>query len=181
MVYPRIRVFREKNNNLNFFYIKNLKISDYIKLMSQTSCLIGNSSSGIREGAYIGTPTVNIGTRQNNRECGKNVLHTGYSSKSIYFSILTQLKRNLKSEKIYGHGDAGIKIAKILATCKLDVQKRLFINENFSLYTRERNSKSIKMKNMQLINNKPLIYYTYQVLLSQKINKIVVSPKTKKF
>lgn len=121
-----IRVFREKNNNLNFFYIKNLKISDYVKLMSQTSCLIGNSSSGIREGAYIGTPTVNIGTRQNNRECGKNVLHTGYSSKSIYFSIITQLKkRNLKSEKIYGHGDAGIKIAKILASCKLDVQKKI--------------------------------------------------------
>jgi UDP-hydrolysing UDP-N-acetyl-D-glucosamine 2-epimerase len=121
-----IRIFREKNNNLNFFYIKNLKISDYVKLMSQTSCLIGNSSSGIREGAYIGTPTVNIGTRQNNRECGKNVLHTGYSSNSIYFSIITQLKkRKLKSEKIYGHGDAGIKIAKILAYCKLDVQKKI--------------------------------------------------------
>lgn len=121
-----IRIFREKNNNLNFFYIKNLKISDYVKLMSQTSCLIGNSSSGIREGAYIGTPTVNIGTRQNNRECGKNVLHTGYSSNSIYFSIITQLKkRKLKSEKIYGHGDAGIKIAKILASCKLDVQKKI--------------------------------------------------------
>ena len=34
---------------------------------------IGNSSSGIREGAYIGTPVVNIGTRQNKRERGKNI------------------------------------------------------------------------------------------------------------
>ncbi len=121
-----IRSFREKNSNLNFFYIKNLKISDYVKLMNSTSCLIGNSSSGIREGAYIGTPTVNIGTRQNNRECGKNVLHTNYSHKTIYISINKQInKRKLNSEKIYGRGDAGVKIAKILASCKLLVQKKI--------------------------------------------------------
>ena len=39
--------------------------------MQKTRCLIGNSSSGIREGAYIGTPVVNLGTRQNDRERGK--------------------------------------------------------------------------------------------------------------
>ena len=94
MVYPGGSEYLGKKTIILIFYIKNLKISDYIKLMSQTSCLIGNSSSGIR-GAYIGTPTVNIGTRQNNRECGKNVLHTGYSSKSIYSSILTQLKKEI--------------------------------------------------------------------------------------
>ena len=43
------------------------------------------------------------------------------------------------------------------------------------------NSKSIKMKNMQLINNKPLIYYTISsALKSKKINKIVVSSENKK-
>ena len=35
--------------------------------MNTCSCLIGNSSSGVREGAFIGTPVVNIGTRQNKR------------------------------------------------------------------------------------------------------------------
>jgi len=35
--------------------------------MNKTICLICNSSSGIREGAFIGTPVVNIGTRQNDR------------------------------------------------------------------------------------------------------------------
>lgn len=43
------------------------------------------------------------------------------------------------------------------------------------------NSKSIKMKNMQLINNKPLIYYTIlSALKSKKINKVVVSSENKK-
>ena len=43
--------------------------------MNKTKCLIGNSSSAIREGAFIGTPSVNIGTRQNKRQMGKNVIN----------------------------------------------------------------------------------------------------------
>ena len=43
--------------------------------MNTAACLVGNSSSGIREGAYIGTPVVNIGSRQNNRISGQNVLN----------------------------------------------------------------------------------------------------------
>ena len=60
-----------------------LEIENYVKLLNITSCLIGNSSSGIREGCFIGTPCVNIGTRQNNREFGKNVIHTDNSEKKL--------------------------------------------------------------------------------------------------
>ena len=56
--------------------------------MSKTSCLVGNSSSGIREGAYIGTPVVNIGTRQSRRERGKNTIDCDYKKEEIYNSIL---------------------------------------------------------------------------------------------
>ena len=42
--------------------------------MQKCSCLVGNSSSGIREGAFLGTPVVNIGSRQDKRERGKNVI-----------------------------------------------------------------------------------------------------------
>tara|TARA_B110001452_G_C15205065_1_gene418059 strand:+ start:370 stop:1521 length:1152 start_codon:yes stop_codon:yes gene_type:complete len=121
-----IRIFREKNDKLPFFYIKNFKIEQYVSLMNKTSCLIGNSSSGIREGAYIGTPTVNIGTRQNDRECGKNVIHTNYNEKNIFISIKKQLKKGkYKSEKIYGDGAAGKKIAKILSNINVKVQKKI--------------------------------------------------------
>ena len=36
--------------------------------MNQCSCMIGNSSSAIREGETIGVPAVNVGTRQNMRQ-----------------------------------------------------------------------------------------------------------------
>ena len=82
-----IRRFRE-NNSLKIRFIKNVPLETYIILMSKTKCLVGNSSSGIREGAYIGTPVVNIGSRQNNRARGKNVLDV----KHILKKYQTQLK-----------------------------------------------------------------------------------------
>jgi len=69
------RILREKQHNLPFHFVKNLPIDVYVNLMNLTSCLVGNSSSGIREGAFIGTPVVNVGTRQNSRECGENVIN----------------------------------------------------------------------------------------------------------
>ena len=69
-----IRIWRERGLADNMHFFKNLPISVYIQLMARTACLIGNSSSGIRDGAFIGTPSVNIGTRQVGRERGHNVI-----------------------------------------------------------------------------------------------------------
>ena len=68
-----IRTFRENNNTDWLHAFVNLPITVYIHLMNITSCLIGNSSSGIREGAFIGTPVVYIGTRQSKRMRSYNV------------------------------------------------------------------------------------------------------------
>ena len=66
-----IRVYREVYNKESGTWLKlfkNLPTQIYIHLMNTCACLVGNSSSGVREGATIGTPVVNIGTRQNKRE-----------------------------------------------------------------------------------------------------------------
>ena len=55
--------------------------------MNITSCLIGNSSSGIRDAAYIGTPVVNIGTRQNRRQRASNVTDVMYHKEDIKIAI----------------------------------------------------------------------------------------------
>jgi UDP-N-acetylglucosamine 2-epimerase len=56
-----IRKWREQGKAKDMHFFKNLPTDTYIRLMGRTTCLIGNSSSGIREGAFIGTPVVNIG------------------------------------------------------------------------------------------------------------------------
>lgn len=121
-----IRKWREKVNTNKMHFFKLLTIEDYIQLLKYTSCLIGNSSSGIRESAFIGTPVVNIGTRQNRRDAGKNVINSNYEIKNIYKAIKKQLQRTTryKSSNIYGSGETAKKIVnKIIEIKKINIQK----------------------------------------------------------
>jgi UDP-hydrolysing UDP-N-acetyl-D-glucosamine 2-epimerase len=121
-----IRSWRENNLDSNMHFFKNLPIEMYILLMKRTACLVGNSSSGIREGAFIGTPVVNIGSRQDKRERGRNVLDSTNNTDSIFEAIQHQIKHGpYEPEPIYGNGNAGDKIANILADCTWEIQKKI--------------------------------------------------------
>ncbi len=121
-----IRKLRERNQARNMHFFKNLSIDVYVGLMARTACLIGNSSSGIREGAFIGTPVVNIGSRQAGRERGHNVLDVPHDSGPIAAAIRRQLgQRRFATDPIYGDGKAGPRIAEVLATHAVSIQKRI--------------------------------------------------------
>jgi UDP-hydrolysing UDP-N-acetyl-D-glucosamine 2-epimerase len=119
-----IRRWREKGLADNMHFFKNLPIETYVRLMRHTACLVGNSSSGIREGAYIGTPVVNIGTRQQRRLAGSNVAHVPHDAAAIRKAIERQLEHGrYPMEPIYGAGKAGEKIAEILSKKSVNAQK----------------------------------------------------------
>jgi UDP-hydrolysing UDP-N-acetyl-D-glucosamine 2-epimerase len=121
-----IRKWREKKLDDKMHFFKNLPISTYVLLMKFTACLVGNSSSGIREGAFIGTPVVNIGSRQDSRERGTNVIDVDHNTLAIKNAIKEHIKHGkYQSEPIYGNGDAGIKIAEVLSSCNWNIQKRI--------------------------------------------------------
>ncbi len=109
-----IRTFREHNNKLKFSFHKNLPNKIYIHLMNTCYALVGNSSSGIREGAYIGTRVLNIGTRQNTREHSSNVINVPNSSIDILNSLKSLENIPKKSDHIYGSGNASDKIIRFL-------------------------------------------------------------------
>jgi len=98
-----LSAIQKKNNDSNYFIIKNLSIEDFGVLMSKSICFIGNSSSGIRESASFRIPFVNIGQRQNLREQNNNTINCSSDMKSIYEAISTaiQIKPNLTGENIY--------------------------------------------------------------------------------
>lgn len=126
-----IRIFREYHEAKNFHFFKNLPFRFYIWLMDKTLCLVGNSSSGIREGAFIGTPVVNIGTRQKDRARGKNVIDVDYDYKQIKNAIKNQIDHGkYEQEAIYGNGNAGKNIIRVLEDIEVNIQKR-FIKRNF--------------------------------------------------
>ncbi|MBW1766061.1 MAG: UDP-N-acetylglucosamine 2-epimerase (hydrolyzing) [Deltaproteobacteria bacterium] len=121
-----IRVFRENVRPKDFHFFKNFAPEDYARFIYNSKCLIGNSSSGIRECALLGIPVVNIGTRQQGRERAKNVMDAGYSKEDIKRAVRKQVDNGLyEPDYLYGDGQAGGKIADILSYCEISIQKKL--------------------------------------------------------
>lgn len=122
-----IRKWREQGRDEGMHFFKNLPVATYVKLMARAACLVGNSSSGVREGAYIGTPVVDIGTRQNGRERGANVVSSANDRDAIASALAGQISHGrYPMDATYGDGHAGQRIADILAaTDHVDVQKMI--------------------------------------------------------
>lgn len=121
-----IRKFRENRDASGMHFFKNLPAELYIQLMRRTACLVGNSSSSIREGAFIGTPAVNIGSRQSRRQRGQNVLDVDHNRSAIAAAVHQQVEHGpYAREPIYGDGRAGVRIADILSECSIRIQKRI--------------------------------------------------------
>ncbi|MEM7186427.1 MAG: UDP-N-acetylglucosamine 2-epimerase [Bacteroidota bacterium] len=121
-----IRSYREKHDPAHIRFFKNMEPDDFLRLLANSKCLIGNSSVGIRECSFLGVPVVNIGTRQNRRLRGENVIDVGYDKESIKGAIKQQLEqpRNGKSA-IYGDGTSGKQIADVLAGIDLRFHKTI--------------------------------------------------------
>ena len=120
-----IRKWREKNNIKKIRFVKNLPLEIYVSLLNHCSCMIGNSSSALREGSFIGVPAVNIGSRQNKRLTGKNIINCKNDEKKILSSIIKQIKKGkYKKEVLYGNGSAAKRIIGVLKKIKkMSIQK----------------------------------------------------------
>ena len=89
---------------------------------------IGNSSAGIKETPVFGCPAINVGSRQQGRLRGENVLDTPYEKQAI----LNTLRQCVEDEAFrtqcatcvnpYGAGNAGPRIADILATIPINAK-----------------------------------------------------------
>ncbi|MFL0682711.1 MAG: UDP-N-acetylglucosamine 2-epimerase [Algoriphagus aquaeductus] len=121
-----IRAFRENFKLEKFHFFKNMDPTEFLKLLVNSKGLIGNSSVGIRECAFLGVPVINIGTRQNKRERGSNVIDVGYDRTEILSGILNiKSSPRPQSSGVYGGGDAGLKIANHLAEVPLVFHKTI--------------------------------------------------------
>jgi UDP-hydrolysing UDP-N-acetyl-D-glucosamine 2-epimerase len=121
-----IRSFRELHRPGNIHFFKNVPPLDFLKLLYHSRAIVGNSSVAIRECSFLGVPAVNIGSRQQGRERGRNVVDVDYHRNQIAEAIRYHLRNGrMPSERLYGDGHAGERIAQLLAHCPLTVEKRL--------------------------------------------------------
>lgn len=121
-----IRWFRETEDPQNIHFFKNMAPNDFLRLLYNGKCLIGNSSVGIRECAFLGVPVVNIGSRQMGRDRGKNVVDVDYKKQDIIEAVKHHLGNGkLPGDEIYGDGTAGRQIADLLSVAEIRITKRL--------------------------------------------------------
>jgi bifunctional UDP-N-acetylglucosamine 2-epimerase / N-acetylmannosamine kinase len=100
---------------------------DFLRTLNRALGIIGNSSAGIRESSFLGTPSVNIGSRQVQRERGPNVRDVGYNREEIYKAVKEHCAGKKTSSDLYGKGNAGEMIADHLAKAPLTFTKYLRI------------------------------------------------------
>ncbi|MCC7009020.1 MAG: UDP-N-acetylglucosamine 2-epimerase (hydrolyzing) [Acidobacteria bacterium] len=122
-----IRAFREEQRPAHIRFFKNMSPVDFLKVLYNCRCLIGNSSVGIRECSFLGVPVINIGSRQSGRDRGRNVIDVDYDRHAISDALATHLANGGRypSDPLYGTGRAGERIADCLAATQLTSSKRL--------------------------------------------------------
>lgn len=121
-----------KNSKISHY--EHLPFNKYISLLSCSSAIIGNSSSGIMEAPFLRIPSINIGTRQEGRGQTKSIINVGYNKNEIKKAInkVVSDKKFLNSIKKqknqHGDGGASKKIVRILEKIdlkKIPIQKKL--------------------------------------------------------
>lgn len=121
-----IRAFREQEEPKNIHFFKNMAPEDFLRLVHNARCLVGNSSMGIRECSFLGVPAVNIGSRQSGRERGRNVVDVDDDRSAVADAMRAQVALGrAPRDGIYGDGQAGSRIADLLADVPLRIDKKL--------------------------------------------------------
>jgi UDP-hydrolysing UDP-N-acetyl-D-glucosamine 2-epimerase len=124
-----LRHYREQHPEITgkIRFITNLPVDEFVALLRVTACLVGNSSAGIKECSFLGTPVVNIGARQQGRLHGEHVVHAPYDADAIANQIRSQVRHGAYAPSdLYYKPDASQTIVNLLAGVELYTQKRFF-------------------------------------------------------
>ena len=103
--YEILNEYKRLEGNGNIMLFPSLRFEYFLVLLKNSNYIVGNSSAGIREASYYGTPTVDIGSRQNNRAQSASIFHAKNASESILKSI--SLAKNFKKDSMNKYNDFG--------------------------------------------------------------------------
>lgn len=101
-----LKAYEKLKGNSKFRIYPSVRFEYFLSLLKNADFIIGNSSAGIREAPYYGIPTINIGTRQQNRSLHDHIINVPYTTKAILEAML-QLERGVvKDAASYGKGNS---------------------------------------------------------------------------
>ena len=122
-----LRHFREHHEAATekMRFITNVPADQFVALLKRTACVVGNSSAGIKECSFLGTPVVDIGGRQQGRLSADNVVRAGYSAEEVRAAVTRQLAHGRYAPShIYFKPNASQSMVDVLTSVELYTQKR---------------------------------------------------------
>ncbi len=84
----------------------SIRFEYFLVLLKNAQFIMGNSSAGIREAPYYGVPTINIGTRQENRSESKDIINCDHLESSMNTAIQKALTTKIEKLSLYGDGNS---------------------------------------------------------------------------
>jgi UDP-N-acetylglucosamine 2-epimerase len=121
-----LRTFRSVHGPAFLRMLTNLSPEDYLLVLANAACAVGNSSSFVRDASFLGTPVVIVGSRQSGRELAPHATTVEPVRLEIDAAIRAQLAHGpYAPSSLYGDGAVAPRVAEALATLEPYVQKRL--------------------------------------------------------
>lgn len=114
----------------NTCVVSSLGMRRFLSLLSYSTMMLGNSSSGIYEAPAFKVPTVNIGDRQKGRLRGETIIDCGGEKNQIVsameLAVSEDFQRKVKeSHNIFGEGHASEQIVRIIKEYLLENKVKL--------------------------------------------------------
>ena len=116
------------NSKIKIF--PSLRFEHFLTLLKNSNFIIGNSSAGICEAPFYGIPTVNIGSRQNNRSSNKQIINVDHKKDKILKAIDQAKNLQIRRSIDFGSGGSSKKFVKVLNSGKVwSVNIQKFFND----------------------------------------------------
>ena len=123
-----LKEYESLDTNSNFRIFPSIQFESFLTLIKNSSCMIGNSSAGIRETPFYGLPSVNIGDRQSDRYLAKSIENVGYDEDLIYKTIQRAfIREHLEGDNYFGKGNSAEEFMRLLQEeniWEVDMQKQ---------------------------------------------------------
>ncbi|KIK55994.1 hypothetical protein GYMLUDRAFT_87464 [Collybiopsis luxurians FD-317 M1] len=98
-----------------FHRVSSLSFNDFSILMKDCKAVIGNSSAGVRETPFLGVPSLNIGTRQQNRAEADSITHSSaFDTATIQKFLETKWGKRFDPDYAFGRGNAAQQFVEVL-------------------------------------------------------------------
>tara|TARA_B110000908_G_scaffold170846_1_gene231607 strand:- start:1795 stop:2940 length:1146 start_codon:yes stop_codon:yes gene_type:complete len=87
-------------NKENIKIFPSLRFEYFLRLLKESEFILGNSSAGISEAPYYNVPTINIGSRQNNRAVHDTIINVNFD-KSLILSAINSIECNDNNVNVF--------------------------------------------------------------------------------